>query len=201
MRYRKWRIAVFVAALAPAMFWLYQGFAAHLGADPGKTLVDRLGLGALVLLLLTLAMTPARCLTGWLGWMAVRRQLGLWSFAYAVLHVLGYAAFLLGFDLSQLLVDLQDRPYIFVGALAWLMLMSLALTSNQYSMRRLGRHWRILHRFIYPALGLALLHMLWIVRSDLGEWAVYTSIGSVLLVMRLPFVAPLLAWRPLRWPH
>ncbi|CAI8763410.1 MULTISPECIES: protein-methionine-sulfoxide reductase heme-binding subunit MsrQ [Pseudomonas] len=186
MRYPLWRVAVFIAAAIWPLLWLYQAWADVLGPDPGKVLVDRLGLGALVLLLITLSMTPLQKLSGWAGWIAVRRQLGLWCFAYVVLHLSGYTAFILGFDWSQMGVELRKRPYIIVGALGFLCLLALALTSNRYSQRRLGSRWKKLHRLVYVVLGLGLLHMLWIVRADLKEWAVYASIGGLLLVLRLP---------------
>lgn len=186
MRYPLWRVAVFIAAAIWPLLWLYQAWADVLGPDPGKVLVDRLGLGALVLLLITLSMTPLQKLSGWAGWIAVRRQLGLWCFAYVVLHLSGYTAFILGFDWSQMGVELRKRPYIIVGALGFLCLLVLALTSNRYSQRRLGSRWKKLHRLVYVVLGLGLLHVLWIVRADLKEWAVYASIGGLLLVLRLP---------------
>lgn len=189
MRFPFWRIGVFIAAAVWPLLWLYQAWEDVLGPDPGKVLVDRLGLGTLILLLITLSMTPAQKLTGWAGWVAVRRQLGLWCFAYVVLHLSGYTAFILGFDWSQLGVELRKRPYIIVGALGFLCLLALAVTSNRYSQRRLGSGWKKLHRLAYVVLGLGLLHMLWIVRADLKEWAVYASIGALLLVLRLPPVA------------
>lgn len=97
----------------------------------------------------------------------VRRQLGLWCFAYALLHLTMYALFILGLDWGQLGVELVKRPYIIVGALALLGLLVLAVTSNRYSQRRLGARWKKLHRIIYAILGLGLLHMFWIVRADL----------------------------------
>ncbi|MEO8646907.1 protein-methionine-sulfoxide reductase heme-binding subunit MsrQ [Pseudomonas sp.] len=186
MRFLFWRIGVFIAAAVWPLLWLYQAWEDVLGPDPGKVLVDRLGLGALVLLLITLSMTPVQKLTGWAGWVAVRRQLGLWCFAYVVLHLSGYTAFILGFDWSQLGVELRKRPYIIVGTLGFLCLLALAVTSNRYSQRRLGARWKKLHRLSYVVLGLGLLHMLWIVRADLKEWAVYASISALLLVLRLP---------------
>ena len=189
MRFPFWRIGVFVVALVWPLLWLYQAWEDVLGPDPGKVLVDRVGLGALVLLLVTLSMTPLQKLTGWPGWIVVRRQLGLWCFAYVVLHLSSYAAFILGFDWSQLGVELRKRPYIIVGALGFLGLLALAVTSNRYSQRRLRASWKKLHRLAYVILGLGLLHMLWIVRADLKEWAIYASIGALLLVLRLPPVA------------
>ncbi|MHC8307321.1 protein-methionine-sulfoxide reductase heme-binding subunit MsrQ [Pseudomonas sp. PB3P13] len=189
MRFPLWRVGVFIAAAIWPLLWLYEAWADVLGPDPGKVLVDRLGLGTLILLLITLSMTPLQKLTGWAGWIAVRRQLGLWCFAYVVLHLSGYTAFILGFDWSQLGVELRKRPYIIVGVLGFLGLLALAITSNRYSQRRLGVRWKKLHRLVYGVLGLGLLHMLWIVRADLKEWAIYASIGVVLLALRLPPVA------------
>lgn len=195
MRYVWWRGAVFLAAAAVPLYWLYLAWGYALGADPGKTLVDYLGLGALILLLLTLSMTPLQRLTGWGGWIAVRRQLGLWCFTYALLHLSAYAIFLLGADIDQLLIDLRKRPYIIVGALAFTGLAMLALTSNRFSIRRLGGRWKRLHRLIYVILLLALVHMLWVVRADLGEWLLYAVIGCFLLLLRFPPVS--VAWQGL----
>lgn len=186
MRFPLWRMSVFFAAAVWPLLWLYQAWVDVLGPDPGKVLVDRLGLGTLILLLITLSMTPLQKLTGWAGWNAVRRQLGLWCFAYVVLHLSAYLAFILGFDWSQLGVELRKRPYIIVGVLGFLCLLSLAVTSNRYSQRRLGARWKKLHRLVYLALGLGLLHMLWIVRADLKEWSTYAVAGALLLMLRLP---------------
>lgn len=189
MRYLFWRLAVFVAVCIPPVMWLHQAWILDLGPDPGKALVDRFGLGTLVLLLITLAMTPLQRITGWAGWVLVRRQLGLWCFTYALLHMLGYGFFILGFDWAQLGVELIKRPYIVVGSLGFLGLLALAVTSNRYSQRRLGARWKKLHRLAYLILGLGLLHFLWIVRADLKEWAVYAGMGALLLVLRIPAIA------------
>jgi sulfoxide reductase heme-binding subunit YedZ len=189
MRYPFWRVGVFLAACVAPVLWLYQAWLFALGPDPGKVLVDRLGLGALILLLITLAMTPLQRMTGWAGWIAVRRQLGLWCFAYVVMHMSAYAVFILGLDWTQLGVELVKRPYIIVGSLAFLCLLALAVTSNRFSQRRLGKGWKKLHRLIYVVLGLGLLHMLWIVRADLKEWSLYMAIGALLLTLRIPVIA------------
>lgn len=189
MRYRSWRVGVFLAVSAPPLYWLYLALFGLLGPDPGKTLVDNLGLGALILLLITLAMTPLQQLSRWGGWIAVRRQLGLWCFTYVTLHLSGYVLFIAGLRLDLVLRDLYERPYIIVGALAFLGLLALALTSNRFSIRKLGRKWKALHRLVYGILLLALLHMLWVVRADLGEWLAYALIGGALLAMRFSVVA------------
>ncbi|MBB1517598.1 protein-methionine-sulfoxide reductase heme-binding subunit MsrQ [Aquipseudomonas guryensis] len=196
MRYRVWRVVVFLLALLPPLLWLYMGLTQQLGPDPGKVLVDNLGQGALVLLLLTLSMTPLRRLSAWGGWIAVRRQLGLWCFTYALLHVAGYLTFILGLRFDRLLDDLSERPYIIVGAMAFIGLWLLALTSNHYSVRRLGARWRKLHKLVYAILVLGLLHMLWVARSDIGEWVLYAVFGATLLMLRIPAVAAWLSARP-----
>lgn len=189
MRNPLWRSGVFATALLPPLYWLYQAWIFALGPDPGKVLVDRLGQGGLILLLITLAMTPLHKLTRWNGWIQVRRQLGLWCFTYIVLHLSAYAVFILGLDWVQLGVELRKRPYIIVGVTAFLGLLAMAVTSNRYSMRRLGSGWKKLHRLVYVVLALGLLHMLWVVRSDLEQWAIYAVIGCFLMLLRLPSIA------------
>ena len=188
MQYLFWRLAVFVVVCIVPIVWLHQAWVLDLGPDPGKVLVDRFGLGTLVLLLITLSMTPLQRITGWSGWVRVRRQLGLWCFTYASLHMLGYGFFILGFDWGQLGVELVKRPYIIVGSLAFICLFMLAVTSNRFSQRQLGARWKKLHRVSYLILGLGLLHMFWIVRADLKEWSVYAGVGILLLLLRIPSV-------------
>lgn len=187
MKHAWLRIAVFLAALGVPLYWLYLGWLLALGPEPGKWLLDHLGQGALVLLLLTLAMTPLSRLTGWPHWLAIRRQLGLWSFAYATLHIACFVLFIMGAQWQRLPAELLERPYVMVGALAFPGLLALALTSNRWSMRRLGAGWKSLHRLVYPILLVVLLHMLWVVRSDLGLWALYMCLASALLFFRTPW--------------
>lgn len=186
MRYPWFRLAIFIVGCLFPAWWLYEAAMNLLGPDPGKILVDRLGVGALVFLLVTLGMSPLQRLTGWGGWIVARRQLGLWCFAYIVLHMTAYMVFILGLDWGQLGVELRKRPYIIVGVIAFLGLLALAVTSNRYSQRRLGARWKKLHKLVYVILGLGLLHFLWIVRSDLQEWAIYAGVGALLMVMRVP---------------
>lgn len=188
MRYPLFRLSIFVLAAVWPLLWLYQAWIFALGPDPGKVLVDRLGLGGLIFLLITLGMTPLQRMTGWSGWIVVRRQLGLWCFAYIALHLCAYLFFILGLDWGQLTVELRKRPYIIVGVLGFLGLLALAVTSNRYSQRRLGARWKRLHKLAYVILGLGLLHFLWIVRADLKEWSVYAVIGVALLLTRVPAI-------------
>ena len=189
MRYPWIRLGIFILGCVFPTWWLYEAATNLLGPDPGKILVDRLGLGALISLLITLSMTPLQKMTGWSGWIVVRRQLGLWCFAYIVLHMTAYMVFVLGLDWGQLGVELRKRPYIIVGALGFLGLLALAVTSNRYSQRRLGARWKTLHKLVYVILCLGLLHFLWIVRADLKEWSIYAAVGFGLLLLRVPAVA------------
>jgi len=186
MRHFWWRLMIFLVGASVPFYWLYLAATAALGPDPGKVLVDNLGQGALVFLLCSLMMTPLQRLSGWAGWISCRRQLGLWAFAYAVLHLSAYLYFLLGFDFGSFGTELVERPYIALGALALLGLLALAATSTRWSMRKLGKRWKQLHRLVYPVLLIVLLHMLWVVRADAGRWALYASIAVVLLLVRLP---------------
>ncbi|MFC3607132.1 protein-methionine-sulfoxide reductase heme-binding subunit MsrQ [Stutzerimonas tarimensis] len=196
MAQRGWRLLVFIGTLSLPCYWLFEAAVGRLGPDPGKVLVDNLGNGSLVLLLLTLAMSPLNRLARWGGWMAVRRQLGLWSFTYASLHLAGYFIFMLGLELSRLIEETRERPYILVGLLAYLGLLALAFTSTRASMRRLGKRWKRIHQLIYPILSLALLHMLWVVRADAAAWALYAAAGALLIAMRIP---GLTKWMNLSW--
>ncbi|WP_251976284.1 protein-methionine-sulfoxide reductase heme-binding subunit MsrQ [Salinicola avicenniae] len=184
-----WRVAVFIAALAPLVYWGWQVAINAAGPEPGRYLLLNIGQGILWMLLLTLSLTPLSKLTRWKGFTLIRRQLGLWTLAYAVAHLLCYALFILGLDLSRLGSEIVRRPYIIVGMLALLGLIAMGVTSNQWSMRRLGRRWKTLHRIVYPVLGLGLLHFLWVVRADLGQWSAYAAVGACLMILRIPPIA------------
>jgi len=177
--------AVFLLCLTPLAWLLAQALLGALGANPIETIIRYLGDWALRLLLLTLTATPLRRLTGW-GWpVRLRRMLGLFTFFYAVLHLLAYALLDQFFDWVAIWEDIVERPFITTGMLAWLLLLALALTSNQTSQRRLGRNWKRLHRLIYPAAILAVVHFTLMVKADLREPLIYGAILTLLLGLRL----------------
>ena len=156
-----------------------------LGAEPVVAIEHALGIWALRLLLLTLAVTPLRQLTGQPALLRFRRMLGLYAFVYASLHFATWLALDLGADLSQVLTEIARRPFITVGFLAWLLLVPLAITSTRGWMRRLGRNWGRLHRLVYAIAALAVLHFWWIVKSDWREPALYAGLLALLLGWRL----------------
>lgn len=185
------KTAVHLLALTPLAILAYQireefltGTGA-LGADPVAAIEHRLGLWALRFLLITLAVTPLRQITGQPALLRFRRMLGLYAFAYATLHFTAYLVLDLRGYWVSIFEEIVKRPYITVGFAAWLLLVPLAVTSTKAAIRRLGRNWARLHKLIYPIAVLAVLHFWWIVKSDFREPALYASILALLLGWRL----------------
>lgn len=172
----------------PFAVLLWRGLDDALGPDPAKTFVATLGWWTLVALLATLAVRPLVRIGRWPWLFPLRRTLGLLAFAYASVHLLAWAWLFLGWDWSLMGAELQDRPYILVGFGAWLLLAPLAATSTRGSQRRLGRRWVRLHRLIFPALLLGLIHDIWIQKSGYGEQLVFAVL-----------IGGLLGWRVLIW--
>lgn len=156
-----------------------------LGADPVAEIEHRLGLWALRFLMLTLAITPVRQLLHQPVLVRFRRMLGLYTFFYATLHFSAYLVLDLRGYWAQIFEEIVKRPYITVGFTAWLLLVPLAITSTQGSIRRLGRNWARLHKLVYAVGVLAVLHFWWLVKSDVREPALYAAILAVLLGWRI----------------
>jgi sulfoxide reductase heme-binding subunit YedZ len=179
------KAAAHALALWPLALLAHGAFTDTLGADPVAALTHGTGDWALRLLLLSLAMTPLRRLLGQPWPIRFRRLVGLYAFFYACLHLSIYLVLDLGGYWTQIFEDIAKRPYITVGFGAWLLLLPLALTSTRGWIRRLGRRWGQLHRLVYVAGGLAVLHFLWLVKSDLREPLVYAAVLALLLGLRL----------------
>jgi len=202
-RYRYlYKPLVFVACLIPLAWFACQAlgqFGLSLGADPVKKLEHSCGKTALNLLMLTLLVTPVSRLTGWKQAIRLRRMLGLFTFFYALLHFTVYVSLDLEFDFRTVAADIAKRPYITIGFLALMLLVPLAATSTDAMMRRLGRTWLKLHRFVYLIAILAVWHYYWQVKRDVREPLIYAGILAVLLGYRL-----ISAWQKQRssakWP-
>ena len=179
------RLIIFLCALIPFAWLVFNTITQQLGADPAKTIVLFTGEWTIYFLFITLSVTPLRRLLKWNWLMPHRRMLGLFALFYGLLHLLSYLIFILGLDFSRLVSETLKRPYITVGFPALLILVALGITSTQKMMRRLWKNWVKLHRLVYLALILAWIHVLWQVRSSYFEATVYGAVVAVLLGIRL----------------
>ena len=179
------KAAVFGLALSPLGCLCYWGWVGRLGANPVQTMTFLTGDWGLYFLLMTLAVTPLRRLSGWTWLQRFRRMLGLFAFFYVLLHFVVYLVFDQFFDLSAIVTDVIKRPYITVGFTAFVLMIPLALTSTNAMMRRLGRRWQRLHRLTYLIGILAVLHYLWLVKADIRSPLSFGAILAMLLGYRL----------------
>ena len=170
--------------LALLILWFFNG---GLGANPIEKITHWTGRTSLTLLVITLAVTPLRRITKWNQVIQVRRLLGLFAFFYAVLHFLTYVVLDLFFDFSRVAEDILERPYITVGFTALLLLIPLAITSTKGWIRRLGKRWTMLHRLIYVATALGVLHFYWKVKADTRAPLLYAAALVLLLAIRFVF--------------
>jgi sulfoxide reductase heme-binding subunit YedZ len=178
--------AVFVGALAPLAAILLRAFERRLGANPIAEVLNRLGLTALIFLVLTLGVTPLKTLFGWTWPARLRRMLGLFAFFYATLHFLTYAALDQLVNLRAIGEDIAKRPFILVGFSAWLLLIPLAVTSTKGMVQKLGfKRWKALHRSVYAIAALGALHFYWRVKEDTREPLAYAAVIGFLLLVRL----------------
>jgi methionine sulfoxide reductase heme-binding subunit len=178
-------IAVHVAAWIPFTALVWDALTNRLGAEPIREITFRTGKTALILLILSLACTPANMLFGFKSALKVRRALGIYAFLYALAHATMFIVVDYGFDLELLQGALLEKPYALVGATAFLILLPLALTSTKGWKARLGRRWTLLHRGVYLAVLLVIVHFVWLVKLDIREPLVYGTIVVALLALRL----------------
>lgn len=184
------KVLLFAAALVPAGHLTYALLTGgDLGVNPAETIQLATGRWAFKFLLISLAVTPLRRLTGWNVVIQYRRMLGLFAFFYATLHLSAYYAFDLTFDLRQLLVDTAKRPFIFMGMAAFLTMLPLAITSTKGWIRRLGKKWTRLHRLVYVSAVCAAIHFAWKVKVFSGDPVWYASAVGVLLGFRAAWMA------------
>ncbi len=179
------KLATWVLALSPLGWLVWLTVTRQLGADAVDTLLHRMGDFTLIILLTALAITPLRRLTGWNVLIRIRRLVGLFGFFYLTLHFLIYLVLDQTLDWEFILEDLTKRPYAVVGFAAWLLLIPLALTSTRGWVRRLGKRWRKLHKLVYVAVALGLLHFYWQVKADTFWPLVAAAVYVVLLTLRV----------------
>jgi len=192
----RWRTAaVHLLAVAPFLLLIHAAWTNNLTINPIQEATIRSGRYALYLLLISLACTPLYNLFGWREPVRLRRTLGLYTFGYATLHVFIYAVLDFGLQWEWLLENTFRKPYTLVGFAAFTILLLLAVTSFRWWMKRLGRNWKRLHRFVYLAGALVILHYGWAVKGDFwtlqGETQRPFFFGLVLLLLlaaRLPIV-------------
>lgn len=180
------KAAVFMLCLVPLLQLVWGLWNDTLGANPIEYLIRDLGRWALKFLLITLAVTPLRKLTGQHWLMRLRRMLGLFSFFYALLHLSSYLWLDQSLDWIAIAKDIIKRPFITVGMLTFALLLPLAITSTNSMVHRLGgKNWQTLHRLVYVVGVCAVLHFWWLVKLDTTWPMIYAAILAVLLGIRL----------------
>ena len=186
MRQLPLKQAVFVLCTIPFVWLIGRGFTGDLGANPIEAITHDTGIWTLRLLLVTLAVTPLRYLSGWAQVMPLRQMVGLFAFFYGCLHFATYIVLDWFFDFEMIIDDVVNRPYITAGFAGFLLLVPLAITSTRAMTRRLGgRRWRLLHRLVYVSAAAGALHFIWQAKADPQRPAIYAGWLVVLLGVRV----------------
>jgi sulfoxide reductase heme-binding subunit YedZ len=179
------KVIVWLLCLAPIAIWAYQGFHEQLGANPVDRIQNKTGLVTIRLLMLTLAVTPLRRITGWNWIIRFRRLLGLFTFFYGVIHLLIYSVADHEMNIAEILTDVSKRPFILLGMLGLLAMLPLAITSTAGWIRRLGgKNWNRLHKLIYVTGVAGVIHFWLRVKKDHSEPNMYIAILAVLFAIR-----------------
>ena len=179
------KVLAFAAALIPAAALVYGFYQNDLTANPGDDITDQTGTWTLAMLVISLTVTQVRRLTGWNEVIKLRRMLGLFAFFYATLHMLTWVVFIHYFDTKFMIQDVVERPFITVGMTVFVILFTLALTSNRFAIRALGRKWQTLHRLVYVAAIGGVVHFWWLVKADTTEPVRWAAAVAFLLGFRL----------------
>ena len=182
------KLAIFTIAISPFCYLVWGAFNDALGANPAEYLIRSTGELALRFLCLTLAVTPLRTITKLPELLRYRRMLGLFVYFYASIHLLCYSWLDMGFEWTDIVIDIAKRPFILVGFTAFVMLTPLAGTSFNRAIRWLGaKRWQMLHRAVYGVAVLAVLHFYWMRagKSNFAEVIVYGAILGALLLWRV----------------
>lgn len=196
LRFTKFQIAVHLLAWLPLLVLIWDALNDNLTVNPIQTITFRTGKFALLFLTLSLSITPLHIITGWNPLVRVRRALGLYAFMYAALHFLTFSGLDYGFALDLIVAEIAQKPYIVVGLSALSILLALALTSTKGWQQRLRKNWKRLHRLVYAASLLVIVHYIWLVKNHQGEPWYWGAAVVFLLIMRIPFVRrTVISWR------
>lgn len=180
------KLLIFINALVPLALLGFDWLNGNLGANPVEFFLRTTGVLTLIFLFVTLAVTPLRKIFGWNELIKFRRMLGLYAFFYAFLHLITYGVFDKSFDISAIIEDVWQRPFIAVGMLAFFLLVPLAVTSTNGMIKRLGgKNWQKLHRLTYPIAILGVIHFWMIVKSDVFYPALFVILLAILLGYRI----------------
>jgi sulfoxide reductase heme-binding subunit YedZ len=181
------QILTHVGALLPLAWLLWETWQGRFIVDPVKEITTRTGKTALILLILSLACTPLNTIFGFKHALRVRRPLGLYAFLYVGLHFLTFLGLDYGFDLDLIRQDILDQRYVWVGFATGLLLLPLAITSTKGWQKRLGKNWKRLHRLVYLASILDIVHFVWLTK-DIREPLRYGGVVALLLMVRIPAI-------------
>jgi len=185
-----------IGSWIPLALLLFEQWQGLLGVDPVREALFHTGITALVLLVLSLAVTPVKFVTGWNQLIPLRKWLGLYGFMYVCFHLLIFVWLDYGFNLGFLIDGLFNQLYVIVGFVAFLLLIPLAVTSTKGWQKRLGKRWKTLHKLFYLIIILSLIHFFWLVKNVYVEPAIYAVIVALLLLARInPVKQRLLRWQ------
>ncbi len=187
MRNKILKPIVFLAALIPLALLGLDALQGNLGANPIEKITHQTGLWTLILLLITLSITPLRRITGIQWLIQYRRMIGLFAFFYGFLHFMTYIWLDQFFGIHSMIRDVYKRPFITAGFTAFVLLIPLAITSTRGWIRRLGKRWQLLHRLIYVSAAAGVTHFIWLVKADLREPLIYATILGGLMAIRAWF--------------
>ena len=191
-----WRnILVHIIASVPLLLTAYEYFTNTLPIVLDRHLIIRFGAVGLAFIVASFSITPISNLSGKANLISIRRPLGVYGFCYIALHLLAYAWLSNQFDWALILRDLGERRAMSIGLLAFALLIPLALTSTNEWQKRLGRRWKVLHRLVYFAVPLSVLHYFWLER-DIHDWVlIYAAFVAVLFLLRFPAMRKAIARR------
>jgi methionine sulfoxide reductase heme-binding subunit len=197
-RFSRLQILAHLGALLPLAWLSWDYFQGNLSVNPIQDITLRTGKAALVLLVLSLACTPANTYFGWRQALSIRRALGLYAFGYAFTHFLIFIGLDYGFDWALLRLEIVEKPYVWVGSAALSILFILAITSTNGWKKRLGKSWKRLHRLVYPAAVLVIVHFAWVKKGDIlalqGDIVQPLLFGLLVVTLLVARTAPVKKW-------